>query len=145
MMIISLAVSILSAGNNNRFIELYEESKLSALIPLFLAHVIQFIRETETAGSYDQHSYTKEHQPGVSEHLVSTLRQTCVQLVQIVTFAGPLGHAEHDGNAAPVNWSLARQITAKLGQVFVAIVDTFVGKEIQVQHSQPTPKIRLLS
>ncbi len=32
----------------------------------------------------------------------------------------------------PVNWSLARQITAKLGQVFVSIVDTFVGREIEV-------------
>lgn len=107
-----------------RFIELYEESKLAALIPLFLAHVIQFIREAECAA-------VAPDAPG--DELVVTLRQTCAHLVQIVSY--DTGHlCPHDAaGAPPVNWSLARQITAKLGQVFVAIVDTFVGREIEVR------------
>ena len=127
-----------------RFIELYEESKLSSLIPLFLAHVIQFIREAELAVLHqdEDDDIIKPDNNNNSEELILSLRQTCAQLVQIVTFSThPLymmmsepGLIEPVDNVPPppVNWSLARQITAKLGQVFVAIVDTFVGREIQV-------------
>ena len=127
-----------------RFIELYEEAKLSAMIPLFLAHVIQFIREAELAVLHqdEDESSNKLDNNNNSEELILTLRQTCAQLVQIVTFSThPLymmmsepGLMDPIDNVPPppVNWSLARQITAKLGQVFVSIVDTFVGREIQV-------------
>lgn len=116
-----------------RFIELYEESKLSALIPLFLAHVIQFIREAEAAALSAGPS-------GSSDDLIASLRQTCAQLVQLVTFSVPKQQQSsptpppciNDGPVPPVNWSLARQVTARLGQVFVSIVDTFVGREIEV-------------
>lgn len=127
----------------SRFIELYEEGKLVSLIPLFLAHVIQFIREAEMAVLSDC-----GETPGStasSEELIHSLRQTCSQLVQIVTFSTrplyvmmPESGLMLDSEVGPpplplpVNWSLARQITAKLGQVFVSIVDTFVGREIQV-------------
>ena len=114
----------------NRFIEVYEESKLSSMIPLFLAHVIQFIREAERAALQEQ---TETKEPSASEELIASLRQTCAQLVQIVTFVNPL-YVEPclQMPPTPVNWSEARQITAKLGHVFVSIVDTFVGREIQV-------------
>ena len=112
---------------------MYEESKLSALIPLFLAHVIQFIREAEAAALSNGPS-------GSSDDLIASLRQTCAQLVQLVTFTTPKQQPSsptpppcvNDGPIPPVNWSLARQITARLGQVFVSIVDTFVGREIEV-------------
>lgn len=121
---------------------MYEESKLASLIPLFLAHVIQFIREAEMAVLSDISSES----PGSSsssEELIHSLRQTCSQLVQIVTFSTRPSYLMTtelmlDTELGPppirlpVNWSLARQITAKLGQVFVSIVDTFVGREIQV-------------
>lgn len=120
---------------------MYEEAKLASLIPLFLAHVIQFIREAETAVLSDN----GESPSSSSEELIHSLRQTCSQLVQIVTFSTrPLYMMTSEPAVLldteigppplplPVNWSLARQITAKLGQVFVSIVDTFVGREIQV-------------
>ena len=121
---------------------MYEESKLASLIPLFLAHVIQFIREAEMAVLSDISSES----PGSSsssEELIHSLRQTWSQLVQIVTFSTRPSYLMTtelmlDTELGPppirlpVNWSLARQITAKLGQVFVSIVDTFVGREIQV-------------
>jgi len=106
------------------------------LIPLFLAHVIQFIREAEQAAL--------QTDPSDSEDLINSLRQTCSQLVQLVTFSPQQHHhpgvlpmlSEVNGGqpipSVPVNWSLARQVTARLGQVFVSIVDTFVGREIQV-------------
>lgn len=128
-----------------RFIELYEESKLASLIPLFLAHVIQFIREAEMAVLSDNGQTCIAGTSTSSEELIHSLRQTCSQLVQIVTFSTrPLYMMMSEPALIldseigppplplPVNWSLARQITAKLGQVFVSIVDTFVGREIQV-------------
>ncbi|XP_057366558.1 uncharacterized protein LOC130687404 [Daphnia carinata] len=127
------------------FIELYEEAKLASLIPLFLAHVIQFIREAEMAVLSDSCGQMESKRTEGSEELIQSLRQTCTQLVQIVTFsARPLymmtsepslmldAGVESVPLPLPVNWSLARQITAKLGQVFVSIVDTFVGREIEV-------------
>ncbi|XP_032786951.2 uncharacterized protein LOC116924533 isoform X2 [Daphnia magna] len=127
------------------FIELYEESKLASLIPLFLAHVIQFIREAELAVLSDPCGEMESKRTEGSEELIQSLRQTCTQLVQIVTFsARPLYMMTSEPSLMldagiesvplplPVNWSLARQITAKLGQVFVSIVDTFVGREIEV-------------
>lgn len=130
---------------NFRFIELYEESKLASLIPLFLAHVIQFIREAELAVLSDCCGEKETKRTESSEELIQSLRQTCIQLVQIVTFSTrPLyimmsepalmldADVEPTQLPLPVNWSLARQITAKLGQVFVSIVDTFVGREIEV-------------
>jgi hypothetical protein len=130
---------------NFRFIELYEESKLASLIPLFLAHVIQFIREAELAVLSDCCGEKETKRTESSEELIHSLRQTCIQLVQIVTFSTrPLyimmsepalmldAEVEPTQLPLPVNWSLARQITAKLGQVFVSIVDTFVGREIEV-------------
>ncbi|KAI9557340.1 hypothetical protein GHT06_017167 [Daphnia sinensis] len=127
------------------FIELYEESKLASLIPLFLAHVIQFIREAELAVLSDPCGQMESKRTESSEELIHSLRQTCTQLVQIVTFsARPLYMMTSEPSLMldagiesvplplPVNWSLARQITAKLGQVFVSIVDTFVGREIEV-------------
>ena len=96
------------------------------MIPLFLAHVIQFIREAESAA-------LSPDEPG--DDLIVTLRQTCAHLVQIVNY-NTAHLCPDEGNSIPVNWSLARQITAKLGQVFVAIVDTFVGREIEVLRNQ---------
>ena len=103
---------------------------MSSLIPIFLAHVIQFIRETESTDS-SQRTNTKE--VSGNEHLIIELRETCAELAQIVTFTNPL-YIEpcFESHPMPINWSLARQITAKLGQVFVALVDTFVRKEIEV-------------
>lgn len=132
-----------------RFIELYEESKLASLIPLFLAHVIQFIREAELAVLSDPCGEMESKRTEGSEELIQSLRQTCTQLVQIVTFsARPLYMMTSEPSLMldagiesvplplPVNWSLARQITAKLGQVFVSIVDTFVGREIEVRRQE---------
>ena len=126
-----------------RFIEVYDESNLSSMIPMFLAHVIQFIREAEQAAlSQSLEAGSSCSTAGASEELIASLRTTCSQLVQIVIFVNPLQRSESYGCGgddslppAPVNWSLARQITAKLGQVFVSIVDTFVGREIQVNFS----------
>ena len=104
------------------------------MIPVFLAHVIQFIREAEEA---EQSSGTETKES--SEELMASLRATCSQLVQIVIFVNPLTTEQDAGDVmapppppTPVNWSFARQITARLGQVFVSIVDTFVGREIRV-------------
>ena len=120
-----------------------------SLIPLFLAHVIQFIREAELAVLSDC-GETETNRTEGSEELIHSLRQTCTQLVQIVTFSTrPLymmmsepalmldAEIEPAQLPLPVNWSLARQITAKLGQVFVSIVDTFVGREIEVRSLFP--------
>lgn len=119
---------------------------MASLIPLFLAHVIQFIREAEMAVLSDNGDNSMSGTTN-SEELIQSLRQTCSQLVQIVTFSTrPLYMMMSEPTLMldtevgppplplPVNWSLARQITAKLGQVFVSIVDTFVGREIQVYH-----------
>ena len=126
-------------NSNFRFIELYEESKLAALIPIFLAHVIQFIRETEGTSPYSRH---QSKESAANDQLVASLRHTCTELVQIVTFTNPLDMEPGlQTPPIPVNWSLARQVTAKLGQIFVAIVDTFVGKEIQVGRLQQTSQV----
>ena len=162
------------------------------MIPVFLAHVIQFIREAEEAEqSSSAPRETKEINRSRSEELITSLRATCAQLVQIVIFVNPLD-VDHDANSitpppapttapatapatataaaaaaaaaaavavavaaaggaapltgataplAPVNWSLARQITARLGHVFVSIVDTFVGREIHVMNPNQFPQI----